>query len=211
VTEWNVSPFPVPDRHVMPLYVASAASLQGWRALMQYAYAKEGLNEAGIASNWQSYNDPGLLAMLPAAALLYRQQHVSEARTTYAFAPSAEQLFGEAISPDNSVALRTAAERVGPEDSGADLSFAAAPPWGELAMTPREAFLGAQQVLPADDAVGRIAAESLATYPPGIPNVLPGERLTAETLAYIRETLKLGGSVRGASDRLLHTVRVVAE
>ena len=108
-------------------------------------------------------------------------------------------------------ALRTAAERVGPEDSGADLSFAAAPPWGELAMTPREAFLGAQEVVPADEAVGRIAAESLATYPPGIPNVLPGERLTAETLAYIRETLNLGGSVRGASDRLLHTVRVVAE
>ena len=60
-------------------------------------------------------------------------------------------------------------------------------------------------------AVGRIAAESLATYPPGIPNVLPGERLTAETLAYIRSTLELGGSVRGASDRLLHTVRVVVE
>ena len=57
------------------------------------------------------------------------------------------------------------------------------------------------------EAVGRIAAESLATYPPGIPNVLPGERLTAETLAYIRRTLELGGSVRGASDRLLRTVR----
>jgi lysine decarboxylase len=77
-------------------------------------------------------------------------------------------------------------------------------------MTPREAFLGAQDVVPADDAVGRIAAESLATYPPGIPNVLPGERLTAETLAYIRRTLELGGSIRGASDRELHTVRVVA-
>ena len=60
-------------------------------------------------------------------------------------------------------------------------------------------------------AVGRIAAESLATYPPGIPNVLPGERLTAETLAYVRGTLELGGSVRGASDRLLRTVRVVVE
>ena len=64
---------------------------------------------------------------------------------------------------------------------------------------------------PADAAVGRIAAESLATYPPGIPNVLPGERLTAETLAYVRGTLELGGSVRGASDRLLRTVRVVVE
>ena len=65
---------------------------------------------------------------------------------------------------------------------GEDLSereFAPPPPWGPLEMTPREAFLGAQEVVPVEQAVGRIAAESLAAYPPGIPNVLPGERLTA--------------------------------
>jgi arginine decarboxylase len=104
-----------------------------------------------------------------------------------------------------------AAEQVGLDPGGAGASFAAPPPWGELAMTPREAYLGAQEAVPAAQAAGRIAAESLATYPPGIPNVLPGERLTAETLAYVQHTLKLGGSVRGASDRLLHTVRVVVE
>jgi arginine decarboxylase len=108
-------------------------------------------------------------------------------------------------------ALRVAAVRVGVDLGAASTSFAAPPPWGELAMTPREAYLGAQEVVPAARAVGRIAAESLATYPPGIPNVLPGERLTAETLAYVQRTLELGGSVRGASDRLLHTVRVVIE
>ncbi|HXB14298.1 MAG TPA: DegT/DnrJ/EryC1/StrS family aminotransferase [Solirubrobacteraceae bacterium] len=108
-------------------------------------------------------------------------------------------------------ALREAAARVGTDPHGEQASFAAPPPWGELAMTPREAYLGAQEVVPADDAVGRIAAESLATYPPGIPNVLPGERLTAETLAYIRSTLELGGSIRGASDRALRTIRVVVE
>ncbi|HSZ13076.1 MAG TPA: aminotransferase class V-fold PLP-dependent enzyme [Solirubrobacteraceae bacterium] len=108
-------------------------------------------------------------------------------------------------------ALRTAVERVGLNPGGSRESFAAPPPWGELAMTPREAYLGAQEVVPAAQAAGRIAAESLATYPPGIPNVLPGERLTAETLAYVQNTLELGGSVRGASDRLLRTVRVVVE
>jgi arginine decarboxylase len=108
-------------------------------------------------------------------------------------------------------ALRTAVERVGLDPGGASASFAAPPPWGELAMTPREAYLGAQEVVPAGEAAGRIAAESLATYPPGIPNVLPGERLSAETLAYVQRTLELGGSVRGASDRLLRTVRVVIE
>jgi lysine decarboxylase len=108
-------------------------------------------------------------------------------------------------------ALRAAAERYTAERPGEPARFAPPPPWGELVMTPREAFLGAQEVVPAAQAAGRVAAESLATYPPGIPNVLPGERLTAETLAYIERTLQLGGSVRGASDRELRTVRVVVE
>jgi arginine decarboxylase len=108
-------------------------------------------------------------------------------------------------------ALAEAAARTGLDPGGASASFAASPPWGELAMTPREAFLGSQLAVPAAEAVDRIAAESLATYPPGIPNVLPGERLTAEALAYVQRTLELGGSVRGASDRLLRTVRVVVE
>jgi lysine decarboxylase len=90
-------------------------------------------------------------------------------------------------------------------------AFAPPPPWGDLAMSPRDAFLGRQEVVAADDAVGRIAAESLAAYPPGIPNVLPGERLSAATLDYVRTALDHGGSLRGASDRLLRTVRVVVE
>ena len=98
------------------------------------------------------------------------------------------------------------------EDQGAEgVQFAPPPPWGELVMTPREAFLGPQEVVTARDAVGRVASESLAAYPPGIPNVLPGERLTAETLAYIEQTIAHGGSLRGASDRALRTLRVVVE
>jgi arginine decarboxylase len=89
--------------------------------------------------------------------------------------------------------------------------FAPPPPWGELVMTPREAFLGPQEVVPVREAVGRVAAESLAAYPPGIPNVLPGERLSTETLDYIQQTVEHGGSLRGASDRELHTLRVVVE
>ena len=108
-------------------------------------------------------------------------------------------------------ALRDALDSL---DSGGDRTredFAPPPPWGDLVMAPREAFLAGQDVVAAADAVGRIAAESLATYPPGIPNVLPGERLSAETLAYIQTALDHGGSLRGASDRRLTTIRVVAE
>jgi arginine decarboxylase len=93
----------------------------------------------------------------------------------------------------------------------AGVQFAPPPPWGELVMTPRDAFLGPQEVVQARDAVGRVAAESLAAYPPGIPNVLPGERLTAETLDYIEQTIAHGGSLRGASDRALRTLRVAVE
>ena len=89
--------------------------------------------------------------------------------------------------------------------------FAPPPPWGELMMTPREAFFASQDVVPAAEAAGRVAAESLAAYPPGIPNVLPGERLTRETLDYVQQALDHGGSLRGASDRRLRTLRVVKE
>lgn len=89
--------------------------------------------------------------------------------------------------------------------------FAPPPPWGSTEMTPREAFLGAQEVVPFTEAEGRVAAESLAAYPPGVPNVLPGERLTAETIAYVSASLAHGGQVRGASDRTLRTIRVVRE
>jgi arginine decarboxylase len=109
-------------------------------------------------------------------------------------------------------ALRRAVEALpGAGEGGRREAFAPPPPWGELVMTPREAFLGPQEVVPAEEGAGRVAAESLAAYPPGIPNVLPGERLTPETLDYIRQALELGGSLRGASDRRLRTLRVALE
>ncbi|MBS1861991.1 MAG: hypothetical protein JSS68_09795, partial [Actinobacteria bacterium] len=96
-------------------------------------------------------------------------------------------------------------------ESAPQEKLAPPPPWGELVMTPREAYLGPQEVIPFEQAAGRVAAEGLAAYPPGIPNVLPGERLTAETLAYIRESIAHGGYVRGGSDRALKTLRVALD
>jgi arginine decarboxylase len=108
-------------------------------------------------------------------------------------------------------ALERAVGRLSGEPGDAAQDFAPPPPWGPLELTPREAFLGAQEVVPVEQAVGRIAAESLAAYPPGIPNVLPGERLTAETWEYVQAILAHGGSLRGASDRTLRTTRVAVE
>jgi hypothetical protein len=111
VTEWNVSRFPVPDRDTIPLYIAGAASFQGWDALMQFAYSQEAMERPGKADNWEGFNDPGLIATMPAAALLYRRYDVREAATAYVFAPTPEQLLGTEISAANAIALRTAAQK----------------------------------------------------------------------------------------------------
>jgi len=108
VTEWNAEPFPTPDRHSLPLYVAATAGHQGWAAIMQYAYSQQAFNGWSTADNWHAYNDPAMLATLPAAALLYRRADVREATTRYVFAPSAQMLFERPITPASSVLLRTA-------------------------------------------------------------------------------------------------------
>jgi hypothetical protein len=100
------------DRQDIPLYVAATASLQGWDAVMFYAYSQEALNGTeSTPSVYQAYNDPALLASMPAAALLYRQGHVRESATSYVFAPDEHMLFDRTLSPATSVALRTASER----------------------------------------------------------------------------------------------------
>ena len=83
---------------------------------------------------------------------------------------------------------------------------------GPLALRPREAFLRPGEFVPADRAVGRISADTLAAYPPGIPNVLPGEVVTAEVVAFLRQTAASpAGHVRGAADPQVSRLRVVAE
>jgi hypothetical protein len=114
VTEWGVESHGslAPDRQDIPLYIAGSASMQGWDAVMFFAYSQEPFTDgSSTPSIYHAYNDPALMASLPAAALLYRQGHVKEASTQYVFTPTKEMLFDQSISPANSVALRTASER----------------------------------------------------------------------------------------------------
>jgi lysine decarboxylase len=79
-----------------------------------------------------------------------------------------------------------------------------------LAMTPRDAALGAKRPVPLADAVGRVCAESIMFYPPGIPLLMPGEQVTADILEVCRALLA-GGAHCYASDPTLGTMRVVEE
>ena len=84
------------------------------------------------------------------------------------------------------------------------------PPAAELRMNVRDAFLAESEVVPWRNAIGEISADTLAAYPPGIPNVLPGELISTQTLAFLRATAAhASGYVRGAADPRLDTVRIV--
>ncbi|MEU1015116.1 ornithine decarboxylase [Streptomyces sp. NPDC005898] len=81
----------------------------------------------------------------------------------------------------------------------------------EQAMHPRDAFFGPVEDVPVGEAAGRIAAEMMTPYPPGIPTALPGERLTEPVLRYLRSGVAAGMNLPDAKDGELNTVRVVAE
>jgi arginine/lysine/ornithine decarboxylase len=78
------------------------------------------------------------------------------------------------------------------------------------AVSPRDAFLGHGEAVAVDDAIGRISCEAIAVYPPGVPTFLPGERVTAEIVAYLRENIAAGATLHGAADPTFATVRVLA-
>jgi len=79
----------------------------------------------------------------------------------------------------------------------------------EVVVAPRDAFLGTSEPVPVDDAVGRVSAEAIAGYPPGIPALLPGERITTEVVAYLRELTAAGARLHGAADPSFATIHVL--
>ncbi|MEV5174444.1 aminotransferase class I/II-fold pyridoxal phosphate-dependent enzyme [Streptomyces flaveolus] len=80
----------------------------------------------------------------------------------------------------------------------------------EQAVLPRDAFFGPAEQVPAERAVGRVAAETISPYPPGVPVVAPGEVITAEVVDYLRSGVAHGFLVPDAADSSLETFRVVA-
>jgi lysine decarboxylase len=101
-------------------------------------------------------------------------------------------------------------KRVTVEGSAQALTRPLAALENEMVVAPREAFLGEAERVPVDQAVGRVSCESIAGYPPGIPALLPGERITAETVDYLRELVASGARLHGASDPDFTTVHVLA-
>ncbi|MGC9221271.1 MAG: aminotransferase class I/II-fold pyridoxal phosphate-dependent enzyme [Solirubrobacteraceae bacterium] len=83
------------------------------------------------------------------------------------------------------------------------------PAAGPTRLPPRAAFLSTRETVPLRSAIGRVAAQSLAVYPPGIPNVLPGEEITTAVVDYLEQAGERGHFIRGANDPGLTTIQVV--
>ena len=80
----------------------------------------------------------------------------------------------------------------------------------ELAMTPQQAFYADKRRIPLSQTAGKISAELVMCYPPGIPILTPGERITEEIIAYIRYAKEKGCSVQGTMDPAAEFLNVIA-
>lgn len=78
-------------------------------------------------------------------------------------------------------------------------------------MTPRDAFFADHERVPAERAAGRIAAETAAPYPPGVPALAPGERINADVLAALQAEAASGTRIAYCGDPMLRSVLVVRE
>src|SRR5699024_10527069 len=94
-------------------------------------------------------------------------------------------------------------------EAGTTSSLPPLPTPGRLALTPRAAYFAESELVPAAEAVGRVSVSSLAAYPPGIPNVLPGEEITVETIDFLQTVgASPSGHVRRSTDAELQHFRV---
>jgi arginine/lysine/ornithine decarboxylase len=94
--------------------------------------------------------------------------------------------------------------RSGPPRSAGIIAAASVP-----ILSPREAFFASSRSVPLGAAAGEVAAEMVVPYPPGIPILVPGERISGEKLAYLAEVVQCGAHIRGTVDPHLGTIRIV--
>ncbi|MCI3921479.1 aminotransferase class I/II-fold pyridoxal phosphate-dependent enzyme [Paenibacillus sp. TRM 82003] len=80
-----------------------------------------------------------------------------------------------------------------------------------LALSPRDAFYADTESVPLAEADGRIIAEFIMVYPPGIPILLPGEVISQDNIDYIAEHVEIGLPVQGPEDKTIRNVKVIVE
>ncbi|RYL92318.1 aminotransferase class I/II-fold pyridoxal phosphate-dependent enzyme [Sporolactobacillus sp. THM7-4] len=81
----------------------------------------------------------------------------------------------------------------------------------QVVLPPQEAFYAESEPVPIDDSKGRICSEFVMCYPPGIPVLAPGERITADVLEYIHYARDKGCFLTGTQDTMVNRIRALKE
>ena len=100
-----------------------------------------------------------------------------------------------------------ARNRAEPREVRPSISWTVEP---DVVMSPRDAYFAGHRTVAASDAIGSVSAELVAPYPPGIPVLAPGERVTEAAVEGLRMVMSHGTQVRYAADPSLQTLQVVA-
>ena len=79
----------------------------------------------------------------------------------------------------------------------------------EVVSSPQEAFYAAKKSLPLAESAGQVCSEFVMCYPPGIPILAPGERITPQILDYIEYARGKGCSLTGPEDPEIRYINVL--
>jgi arginine decarboxylase len=98
-------------------------------------------------------------------------------------------------------------------DAGGEIDVAPLPSRDDIrteqVLLPRDAFFARSEGVKPREAPGRISAELVTPYPPGIPVVAPGELITEPIVYYLQEIVAAGAFLEGAADQSLDSFRVL--
>lgn len=81
----------------------------------------------------------------------------------------------------------------------------------EQVLIPREAFYSETNIVPFEQSEDKICAEMIMAYPPGIPIITPGERISKEIIEYVHELKETKIQLQGMFDSDLNNIKIIEE
>jgi len=81
----------------------------------------------------------------------------------------------------------------------------------DVVLAPKQAFYSSKRSIPLEQSEGQICAEFVMCYPPGIPILAPGEKITRETLDYIFYAKEKGSFLTGTEDMKIEKINIVED
>ena len=82
-------------------------------------------------------------------------------------------------------------------------------PESNLHLSPRQAFFSSTETVPIQEVINRISAETVCPYPPGIPLLIPGEKISSAVVEHLLNVKAMGGFISNCADTSLSTLEVV--